>query len=164
MASNLPKVFLDTTVLIAAALSESDGAPSRIFFTLGTIGRVDLRVSSGVLAEADGVLGQIAGSAVGEIRAELAANLERGNVGVAANPADSTVEQCVALTRYRPDARVLAAAIEADCDVLVSEDKEHLLNNPDIGPPNTKLVVMSVHEALDWLQDRILSDIREKRS
>ena len=59
---------------------------------------------------------------------------------------------------------MLAAAIEADCDVLVSEDKEHLLNNPDIGPPNTKLVVMSVHEALDWLQDRILSDIREKRS
>jgi predicted nucleic acid-binding protein len=161
--SDLPKVFLDTSVLISGALSKSDASPARKFFMLGSLRHVDLRVSTGVLSEADNVLSRIAGQRVAEVRSVLAENLDLGRVGVAAEPAAETVERCLAFTKYRPDARVVAAAVEIDCDVLVSEDKQHLLNNPDIGPPNTKLVVMGVQEALDWLRDRILSDIRETR-
>ncbi|MEO7717941.1 MAG: PIN domain-containing protein [Capsulimonas sp.] len=161
--SKLPKVFLDTTVLVAAALTNSPHSPNRTFFKLGALGYVDLRVSSGVLSEAEGVLTAVDPEHAHTLKFDLAQILEWSKAGVASDPSETTVAECHRLTKYRPDARVLAAAIETDCDVLVSSDKKHLLDNPDIGPPNTKLVVMSVSEALDWLQDRLLADIAEQK-
>ena len=158
-----PKVFLDTTVLVAAALTESPTSPNRTFFKLGALGYVDLRVSSGVLSEAERVLEAVDSEQAVALKFELAQILEWSRVGVAADPSEETVADCHRLTKYKPDARVLATAVETDCDVLVSSDKKHLLNNPDIEPPNTKLVVMSVPEALDWLQDRLLTDVAEQK-
>ena len=50
---------------------------------------------------------------------------------------------------------MLAAAIERDCEAFVTYDRQHLLNNPDIGPPHTRIVVMTGGEALDWAVDQV---------
>ena len=89
------------------------------------------------------------------VKVFLGENLAMANVLVTRPPSEATVQQCVGITNYRPDAKVLAAAIERDCEVFVTYDKKHLLQNPRIGPPNTRIVVMSGGEAKAWAIDQI---------
>lgn len=91
-----------------------------------------------------------------ELMPELALTLDRANfAGEAAQPAPETVNACMEMTAYRPDARVLACAIECDADVFVTTDKQHFLGNPLIGPPATRCRVMTPHEALEWVQEEL---------
>ena len=150
-----PKLFLDTSLIIASILSESSSSPGLRLFKMGEVGLIDLRVSHDVIRECEGVLRGLAGEQYPEFQVLLAENLVLANVVTTSDPASATIQRCTRITRYAPDAKVLAAAIDDDCEVLVAYDKEHLLHNPAIGPPNTRLVVMSGREALDWALDQV---------
>lgn len=65
-------------------------------------------------------------------------------------PSEATIVQCEALTGYRPDARILAAAMECAADVLVTFDSAHLLGNPKIAPPEVAVLVMNAKDCLEW--------------
>ena len=155
-----PRLLLDTSLIIAATLSESPSSPGRRLFKMGEVGLIDLRVSRDVLRETEGVLKRLTGDDYQEFQAILAENLVLANIATTADPSLDTVQWCARITRYLPDARVLAAAIELDCEVLVAYDKEHLLKNPSIGPPNTRIVVMSGGEALEWAIDQVTTRSR----
>ena len=157
---NPPKLFLDTALILAAILSENPASPGRRLFKMGEVGLIQLRVSRHVLRETEGVLRRLAGEAYEEMKVALAENLALANVATAMDPSAETVERCVALTNYRPDAIALAAAVEQDCEIFVTYDKQHLLNNPNLGPPNTRLVVMSGGEALEWAVDQVKTRAR----
>ena len=73
------------------------------------------------------------------------------NIALTLDPAAETIDDCIEMTGYLPDARVLAAALECDADLFVTYDFEHFLQNPLIGPPNTNLRVVDAHQALDWI-------------
>jgi predicted nucleic acid-binding protein len=161
--ADIPKVFLDSSVVVSLFASKNRQSLARILMTLAREGLIDLRISRDVVREVDGVLEARYPEVAGRMRSLLAETLADSNVGIAGQPADATVEMCVGLTKYRPDALVLAAAIETDCEVLVSYDKQHLLHNPNIGPPNTRLVVMTPEEALDWARDQVITRARERR-
>ena len=141
--------------MIAALFKNNTDSPGFGLFKLGEAKLVDLYTSNDALNEANAVLSNLLMEDFSTVKVLLAENLAMANVAIASIPNDSTVSKCEALTKYRPDARILAAAIERDCEVLVTYDKQHLLNNPHIGPPNTRLVVMSGGEALDWAKDQI---------
>jgi predicted nucleic acid-binding protein len=150
-----PKLFLDTSLIIAAMLSENSQSPGMRLFKMAEVRLTGLWVSHDVLRESEGILRAFSGNKYALKQAELAEILVCANVGTTSDPSSETVQECVRITGYRPDARVLAAAIEQDCEVLVAYDKEHLLKNPKIGPPNTRLVVMSGGEALEWAIDQV---------
>ena len=154
-----PKLFLDAALILAAILSENPASPGRRLFKMGEVGLIQLRVSRHVLRETEGVLRRLAGEAYEETKVALAENLALANVATAMDPSAETVERCVALTNYRPDA-IAPAAVEQDCEVFVTYDKQHLLNNPNLGPPNTRLVVMSGGEALEWAVDQVKTRAR----
>lgn len=160
---SLPKVFIDSSVVLAAMRSDNAASPNLMLFKLGAMGYADLRISSGVLSECEGVLKRLDPGRTDENKTILANMLDRSGVGVAAHPSDSMVASCLTFTRYKPDAVILAAAVEVGCEVFVTYDRQHLLDNPEIGPPNARLVVVEVREALDWLQDRLLQNLRESR-
>jgi hypothetical protein len=61
------------------------------------------------------------------------------------------------LTGYRNDAKILAAAEECLADVLVTWDRQHLLDNPLISPPDTHCRAKSPADALDWRRRRLIS-------
>ena len=87
---------------------------------------------------------------------ELALTLDRAKfAGESAEPMSDTVHDCLVLTAYLPDARVLACAVECVADVFVTTDKQHFLGNPLIGPPATRLRVMTPYEALEWVQEEL---------
>lgn len=151
-----PKLFLDAALMVAALFSENRSkSPGYGLFKLGEVGLVDLYTSEDALRETQGVLQTLLGEEAERVKVLLAENLALGNIAVTPPPSEDTVRQCDALTQYRPDARVLAAALERDCEVFVTYDKAHLLKNPKIGPPNTRLVVMTGGEAKAWAIDQI---------
>ena len=151
----IPKLFLDTSLIVATTLSESAASPGRRLLKMGEVGLIHLWVSYQVIRETENVLKGFKVQDYLQLQAIVAESLHIANVATTADPSESTIQTCVGITNYLPDARVLAAAIERDCEVLVAYDKQHLLSNPRIGPPNTKLVVMSGGEALEWAVDQV---------
>ena len=151
-----PKLFLDAAFLVAVLFSENPAASSDYgLFKLGEASLIDLYMSEDALREAQGVLQALLGGDTERVKILLAENLAMANIAITTPPSEATVRQCLDLTHYRPDARVLAAAMERDCEVFVTYDKAHLLRNPLIGPPNTRLIVMTGGEAKAWAIDQI---------
>ncbi len=151
-----PKLFLDAALMVAALFSEDPAAsPGYGLLKLGEAGLIALDTSEDALREAQGVLQELLGDEAERVKVLLAENLAMGNVAITPPPSESTVLQCLSITNDRPDARVLAAAMERDCEVFVTYDKKHLLRNPRIGPPNTRIVVMTGGEAKAWAIDQI---------
>lgn len=147
-----PKLFWDSSGLIAGLLSPNRQNPARQLIRLGEACAVSMYVSREVLRDAEHVVGRRDTEAL----RELALWLDDADFGITLDPGDQTVEDCISMTGYRPDARVLAAAVECDADLFITHDKVHFLGNPLIGPPDTRLRVVTPHEALEWCRARIL--------
>src|SRR5580704_7550221 len=96
--NDLPKVFIDTSVVLAAMQSPDNRSRNLLFFTLSGLGYVDLRMSSAVLAESEGVLRRLSTVDFEENKARLATLLARSNVGVASEPSTELIAECVKLT------------------------------------------------------------------
>jgi predicted nucleic acid-binding protein len=115
------KVFLDTSVLFSAVLSQTGGA--RKLFHLAEAGLLQLIVGPTVLREADEVVRR----KVSPSLPLLAQLLEAGQVETCSAPTPKQIESARSLVAYTPDARVLAEAVRADVDWFVTHDKEHFL-------------------------------------
>ncbi len=130
-------------------------SPGYALLKLGGASLVNLDTSEDVLREAEGVLQALLEEKAERVKVILAENLAMGNVAIVPPPNKATVQKCLLITGYAPDAKVLAAAIERGCEVFVTYDRQHLLNNSKIGPPNTRIVVMTGGEAKAWAIDQI---------
>lgn len=115
------KLFLDTSVLFSAVLSQTGGA--RKLFHLAEAGLLQLIVGPTVLREAEEVVRRKAPASL-PLLAQL---LEAGQVETCSAPTPKQIESARNLTAYIPDARVLAEAIRAEPDWFVTHDKEHFL-------------------------------------
>ena len=113
------RVFLDTSVIFVAVLSESGGA--RLLFRLGEAGVLQLILGPNVLRRN-----------VPASLPLLAYLLELGMVEIAARSPDDFIEQANTMVSYEPDVYVLAEAIGAEPDWFITHDKTHFLN-PDPG-------------------------------
>jgi predicted nucleic acid-binding protein len=119
------RIFLDTSVIFAAVLSETGGA--RKIFRLGEAGVLQLIVGSNVLRECEQVVRRKAPASL----PTLAHLLELGMVEVTTGSPDEFLEQAKAIVAYEPDAYVLAEAKGAEPDWFISHDKAHFLSaNP----------------------------------
>lgn len=122
-----PRVFLDTSALFAAVAPDQGGA--RMILKLGEAGAVSLWVGPMALSEADAVLTRK--SPRSKVRFALLLHQANVHVGPAATP-DMLTHAC-SVVDYLPDAQVLAEALAAGVDYLVSLDKRHLVGNPRAG-------------------------------
>jgi predicted nucleic acid-binding protein len=141
------RVFLDTSVLFAAVLSETGGA--RLVLSLGEARAIQVYVGPQVLREADGVLERKAPQS----KVRFALLLDRARVRVVAEPDAGALAQAGAVIFTTPDARVLAEAITAGVDYLVTLDREHFVGNPRI--TRLPFVVGTPGDFLGWFRDRL---------
>ena len=123
MTRKNPRIFLDTSVLFSAVLSQAGGA--RKLFLLAEAGLLQLIVGPTVLREADEVIRRKAPASL-PLLAQL---LEAGQVETSSAPTAKQIKSARSLVAYVPDARVLAEAIRADVDWFVTHDKEHFLKS-----------------------------------
>lgn len=146
------QVFLDTSALFAAVLSATGGA--RQLFKLGEAGVITLWVGPTVLAEMDAALTRKSPGSKGA----LALLLDRAKVQIGPAPAPAMQAQAQAVVTYPPDAdvateTVVAEALAAQVDYLVSLDRQHLVDNPR----NTTLPfpIGTPDDCLAWLRARL---------
>jgi predicted nucleic acid-binding protein len=126
MMKRVRKLFLDTSVIFSAVLSETGGA--RKLFRLGEAGVLQLVVGSNVLRECEDVIRRKVPASL----PKLAYLLELGMVKIAPQSTDAFIEQATAIVVYKPDAYVLAEAIAAGPDWFITHDKTHFLRvKPD---------------------------------
>ncbi len=126
LAMARPDVFLDTSALIAGLLSGSGGA--RALFALGEAQAMQLWSSQDVLAELDTVLRQKIPQHLPVVSAWLA----RIRLELVEPPSLRSVRKLHRLVGHSKDAVVIAAAMDARMDYLVTLDREHMLNNPTL--------------------------------
>ncbi len=122
MAARNRRIFLDTSVIFAAVLSETGGA--RKLFRLGEIGLIQLILGPTVIRECEAVVRRKAPASL-PVLAQL---LDLGQVEVAGAAAHAWLEKVREIVAYEPDALVLAEAIGAEADWFVTHDKTHFLD------------------------------------
>jgi predicted nucleic acid-binding protein len=145
-----PILFWDSAALIRAVLGETHNL-YRQLLQWGEMGAVDMRLSRDVTRETEHVLRRFGE----DIVEDFARILDRARFALTLDPAAETVNWCVELTGYRPDAHIVAAAHECGADVLLTFDRQHLLDNPLLGPPEMRCVVRTPGECLEWLRTRL---------
>jgi predicted nucleic acid-binding protein len=116
------KVFIDTSVIFSAVLSDSGGA--RKLFHLGEAGVIQLFVGPNVLRECEEVIRR----KVPDSLPTLAHLLELSRAELTSFPEVHHLEKARMVVEYQPDVYVLAEAIGADPDWFVTHDKEHFLS------------------------------------
>ena len=141
-----PKIFLDTSVIVAAVMSPSGGA--RLLFHLSHAGAIHLLAGKRVLAEAEKVFRYKAPDLLGL----LAQLLDEANIEMGINPTSEQLKEATALIRYPPDAYVLAEAVSSHPDWLVSHDKEHFLDNPLLN--DLPFHIGTPGDVITWLLDQ----------
>lgn len=149
-----PRVFLDTSALFAAVLSASGGG--RAILRLGELGAISLWVGPSVVQEADGVFRRKAS----DLLPLLATLLDRANVRVGGAPPAEDRALAGSVVGYKPDADVVAEALAAGVDYLVTHDATHLLRNPRIG--ELPLQVGSPGDCLAWLRQQWAESVQDE--
>lgn len=131
MARKNLKVFLDTSVIIAAMLSP--WGVSRQVFLLGEAGLLDLLVGPNVMREADAVVRRKVPASL----PQLALLLDAARVGTSHEPGRSQIEMAQQHVDYFPDAIILAETLTANPDWFITHDKTHFLSQIN----NTQMVM-----------------------
>ena len=144
MLKNTPKIFLDTSVIIAAIFSSTGGA--RELFHLANNDSITLYVGDIVLKEADTVLLRKKPA----LRKILAKVLSSPNIKITEPPSEEAQKIASRLMDYAPDAQVLAEAIQANPDWFVSHDRQHFLDKPHLAELNFQ--IGSPGDALAWIR------------
>lgn len=120
----MTRVFLDASVLFAAAYSTT-GA-SREIIRQGIRGQIKLVASELVFEEARRNLGVKGPDAVPDLEA-----FRQSSTIEMVRPSREEIEEAMVYTADK-DAPVVAAARKAEADYLVSLDREHLVEVPEV--------------------------------
>jgi predicted nucleic acid-binding protein len=153
-----PKLFLDSAALISAIISPLESPPIKRIIALGEAQVLDLRVSREVIQDVE----RFIRARNATLLPRMAQAMTQGRMAEVLDPNKETVDFCETITNYRPDARILAAAIESDVDILVTYDSQHLLANPKIAPPDVRVMVMNPKDALEWCFEQWTSMIESR--
>ena len=127
------RVFVDTTVLFAAVYSSTGSA--RDLIRLATEEKVQLIVSQRVLIEMERNLQKKAPDQLPAYRLLLAAVVPE----MADEPAE--LAQSIATYVVSKDAPIVAAAVHAQVDYLVTYDRKHLLDRPEVAQQSGLAIV-----------------------
>lgn len=115
------RVFLDTSVIFAAVLSESGGA--RKLMQLGEAGVIKLVIGPNVLRECEEVVKRKCPDSL----PRLAFLLELAGIEITSKPGNEEIKVAKSILSYKPDAYVLAEAMSAKPDWFVTHDKQHFI-------------------------------------
>lgn len=121
---NRLRIFLDTSALFSAIYSSSGGA--RLVLKMGEAAVISIWVGNKVLSEVDAVLMR----KFPEGRPLFAFLLDQASVQTAPRPIAKHFREASEITDYEPDMQVVAEALAADTDYLITFDRKHLIDSP----------------------------------
>jgi predicted nucleic acid-binding protein len=142
------RVYLDTSVLLAAVWSETGG--SRLILKLAEAGALQVWVGPWVLRELDTVLAVKSA----ESRPHLVLLLDAAKVRIGPAASAEALRRARSALDYLPDAQILAEALEIGVDYLVSLDRKHLAGNDNLS--DLPLVVGTPGDFIAWYRKRFM--------
>ncbi len=117
------QIFLDTSALVAAVLSDTDGA--RQLLKLSEANAITLWIGPTVLAQIDAVLSRKSPDS----KPGLALLLDRADVQIGPLSDPDAQMRATPVVAYAADADIVAEALAARVDYLVSLDRQHLVGH-----------------------------------
>lgn len=145
---SIPKIFLDSSALIAGILSSTGGG--RALLVLSEIGDVELFVNEHVIAECERSLARKVPQALPALRESI----KYARLKILKDPIPTEVQSNLYLIADPGDVPILLSAMQAGADFLVTHNRRHFLDDPQVGE-KTGLLIGTPGDAIAWLRDRM---------
>jgi len=142
------RVFMDTSALLAAIASEKGGAAE--ILRLAEVGQVEVLVSRQVVTEAERNIRRKLPGGLPFFREALAPILK-----LVPDPPLEMVEECEGIISSPADAPILAAAMVAQVDYLVTLDRKHFIDDPTVAE-KSGLHIGTPGDFLTWFRSKLL--------
>ena len=146
----MPKfnIFLDSSALIAGAISESGAA--HVLLNLGESKDVVLTVSELVIWESERSMAKKAPANLNDLRSLI----KSSNLRIVENPPRTEVEANLYLIHDPNDVPILLAAMKAKVDYLATHNRKHFLDDPNVAE-QSGLRIGTPGDVLAWLRDNL---------
>lgn len=142
----LPHLFLDSSALVAGAIS-ADGA-ARALLVLSEAGRIRVTISEQVVVETERALARKAPRALPYFRETL----HRSKLAITRDPSREVVHAHLSLIAHAADVPVVLAAMEAKVDILVTLNRRHFIDDPGV-EVRSGLRIATPGTALVWIRE-----------
>ena len=146
----MPKynIFLDSSALIAGAISESGAA--HVLLNLGESRDIVLIVSELVILESERSIAKKAPNNLNDLRSLI----KSANLSIVDNPSKKEVEANLYLISDPNDVPILLAAIKAKVDYLATHNRKHFLDDPTVSE-KSGLRIGTPGDVLLWLRENL---------
>ncbi len=146
----MPKfnIFLDSSALIAGAISESGAA--HVLLNLGESRDIVLTVSELVILESERSVARKSPRNLNDLRKLIKAT----NLRIVPNPSKEEVEANLYLINDPSDVPILLAAMKAKVDYLATHNRKHFLDDPKVSE-RSGLRIGTPGDVLAWLRDNL---------
>ena len=146
----MPKfnIFLDSSALIAGAISESGAA--HVLLNLGESQDIVLTVSELVILESERSMAKKAPSNLNDLRSLI----KSSNLRIVENPTKEEVEANLYLINDPNDVPILLAAMKARVDYLATHNRKHFLDDPKVSE-RSGIKIGTPGDVLAWLRENL---------
>jgi len=141
------RVFLDTSALLAAVASEVGGAAQ--ILRLAEAGQLEILVTRQVITEAERNVRRKLPGGLSFLQQALMPLLH-----LLPDPSPEAVGACERMIASSADAPILAAAMAAQVDYLVTLDRKHFLDDPGVAH-KSGLRIGTPGDFLAWLRSQL---------
>jgi len=142
------KIFLDSSALIAGAISDSGAA--HILLNLGESRDIVLIISELVIVESERSIARKSPNNLDDLRSLI----RLSNLRIVENPSPKEVEANLYLISDPTDVPILVAAMKAKVDFLVTHNRKHFLDDPKV-EERSGMRIGTPGDALAWLRDNL---------
>ena len=146
----MPKfnIFLDSSALIAGAISESGAA--HVLLNLGESQDIVLTVSELVILESERSMAKKAPSNLNDLRNLIKAS----NLRIVENPTKKEVKANLYLINDPNDVPILLAAMKARVDYLATHNRKHFLDDQKV-TERSGIKIGTPGDVLAWLRENL---------
>jgi predicted nucleic acid-binding protein len=149
----MPKInlFLDSSALVAGIISPTGAA--RVLLLLAETGHITITISEQVVAESERAITRIVPRALGDLRKAILVS----NVEIVRDPSPDEVVANSHLISHPPDAPILVAAMKAGVDYLVTLNRKHFIDDPNVARLSG-LQIGTPGDTLSWVRGQISTE------
>lgn len=142
------RLFLDSSALFAGVISASGAA--RVLLLLGETGQISLYVSEQVIAETERAVARKALPALEALRQAILASQAQ----IVRDPPWEQIQARQDWISHPADLPILLAAVNAGVDYLVTLNRKHFLDDPQVAQ-KSGLRIGTPGDALAWVRERL---------
>lgn len=143
-----PDIFLDSSALIAGAISETGAAHALL--QLGESEDIHLTVSEMVIVESERSMARKVPQNLNDLRVLI----KRSKLRIVANPSKKEVQTHLYLIKDPNDVPILLAAMKAKMDFLATHNRKHFLDDPNVSE-QSGIQIGTPGDALAWIREKL---------